>query len=290
MSLKLQPRDRNILDALARYGVFSTNQVGNLFFKGVAHTTLMKRLRLLEKENWLKRGATLNNAENTFSLGFKANALYPERESNRFSNRSTIHHDVLLSSVRLRLEGLNLAKEWTPEFEIRAKALRNQWRSRDEIVIPDGLWIESIHGEFKAIAVELELTVKSRARYLEIFKRHFIFSGNIFRYFYVVNTARDAKRIIEAAEKAEGFNVNWLWFSLVDSILNESDPAVYFCSMRKWIRFSAVGFDAFKSQNTRDKIVDLPTHGVSRIEAQKSDVINDSEVIDSKEERLLKVA
>lgn len=288
MSLKLQPRDRNILDALARYGVLSTNQIGELFFSGVAHTTLMKRLRLLEKEKWLKRGATLNNAENTFSLGFKARALYPERESNRFTNRSTIHHDVLLSSVRLRLEQLGLAKEWAPEFEIRAKALRNQWRSRDEIVIPDGLWIESIHGDFKAIAVELELTVKSRARYLEIFKRHFIFSANIFRYFYVVNSVREARRIAEAAQASEGFSAKQLWFVTVDSIFKDADPKFISVADNKWLRFSEVGFDSFTMKNTPDNLAKLPTHGVSRIEPQRTDVTNDSEVIDSKEEMLSK--
>lgn len=56
----IQERDLKLFGQLIRFGALSTRQIRELDFKDVAHTTLMRRLRALEKGHHIRRGVTLS--------------------------------------------------------------------------------------------------------------------------------------------------------------------------------------------------------------------------------------
>src|SRR5665213_2146922 len=140
----LQERDLKLLGLLIKFGVLSTPQIRALVFPAIAHATVMRRIRLLEEGHYVRRGVTLPDATNTWIIGTKGIQAAGFGHQYHFTNRNGIHHDVLLTDVRISLERLNLGKDWTPEFEMRALRMRNEGHSRDPSLIPDGLLIESI--------------------------------------------------------------------------------------------------------------------------------------------------
>src|SRR5271154_3274859 len=107
----IQERDQEILRNLSKYAVLSTHQIANLLFNGVTHTTMMRRLRGLEKAKYIHRGVPLDDGTNTWILGLEGRRLMNQMPTSVFMNRNTIEHDVLLTDVRMLLESLNLAKD-----------------------------------------------------------------------------------------------------------------------------------------------------------------------------------
>ena len=259
----LQDRDLNLFRLLIRFGVLSTPQIRNLAFPGLASTTMLRRLRLLEQVRYVSRGVTLEDATNTWIIGSKGIETAGFGHQYHFTNRNGIHHDVLLTDVRIALERLNLGKDWTPEFEIRAVRMRNEGHTRHPPLIPDGFMIESIRGETKTIAMELELTRKSHKRYDRIFEGYA--AKSIHRIWYVVKHLSTANAIVKAANTS-GIG-NWLWFSQIDDLLKGQGAAqIYSSSLKKWLKLSDVGFDAFRIPTPAH----TPAQGVSTLKTEKS--------------------
>lgn len=53
--MRIQDIDLKLLKMTCEFGQLTTRQLGDYFFKGVAITTVLKRLRILEKEKLIKR-------------------------------------------------------------------------------------------------------------------------------------------------------------------------------------------------------------------------------------------
>ena len=171
--VKLQPRDIKLLKELGRYGVLSTKQIQKLIFSEIRFTTMMRRLRLLEKFHFLKRGVILTDQSLTWTLVFRGEQYLGVEIPGSFSNRNTIDHDILINDIRIKLEDFNLAKNWRPEFEIKSEAFRTQrYKNAKERLIPDGILFKSSENHTWAIAIEVELTRKSESRYRRIFQEY----------------------------------------------------------------------------------------------------------------------
>ncbi len=208
----LQEHDHKLFRQLIRFGLLSTPQISALVFPGIATATMLRRLRLLERGHYVRRGVTLADATNTWIIGTKGIEVLGFGNQYHFTNRNGIQHDVFLTDVRIALERLGLGKDWTPEFEIRAARMRNEGRTRHPPLIPDGLMIESIRGESKAIAMELELTRKSHRRYGRILDRYAIKS--VHRIWYIVNHLGTANAILKVANDRGSDRMSGrLWFS-----------------------------------------------------------------------------
>ena len=61
--MKIQTRDKEILSTVFKYGILSTEQIGEIHFKNLHHTTLMRRLKILEKERLILNGFTTKQSE-----------------------------------------------------------------------------------------------------------------------------------------------------------------------------------------------------------------------------------
>lgn len=258
----IQERDQEILRNLSKYAVLSTHQIANLLFNGVTHTTMMRRLRGLEKAKYIHRGVPLDDGTNTWILGLEGRRLMNQMPTSVFMNRNTIEHDVLLTDVRMLLESLNLAKDWTPEWAMKSQGMRNDRRRPSERVIPDGLMIESVKGESYAIAVELERTRKSAKRYGRILYQYSS-KNSLNVIWYIAKDLAIVNAIINAGSEMR-FPMARLWFSLEHQLLTQKDQMpVWLPGERKWMKIHQLGFDHLRPAQS-------PAQGVSGQVQEKS--------------------
>ena len=246
MSLNLQPRDHAIMDNLKKYGVLSTKQIRHWYFAGVAKTTVLRRIRLLEDGNYIKRAVTLSNGTNTWTLGFKGRKIMSAPPAVHFSNRNSIHHDVLLNDLRRKLELFGLAKDVTPEFELKSEVFRNhRYRNAKDQLIPNALMFEPMKKNPWVISLELELTIKSEARYKRIFLQYGM-KDSITRIWYFCQSVNEINRLLVFAQRHYTTLQKRMWFSVVEDFLSLDDPKLWSGHLCKWLPLSEVNFDNFK--------------------------------------------
>ncbi|MEI7973257.1 MAG: hypothetical protein WCH11_02700, partial [Bdellovibrio sp.] len=264
MKINLQPRDLEILAVIQKYGVISSSQIGQWFFAGVAKTTVLKRIRLLEKGNFIKRGVTLNDGTTTFYMGHQGRKHLQSEAFSLGTNRNTIAHDVLLSQVRWKLESFGLAKDVTPEFQMRSEIFKNhRYRNAKEQLIPDALMIEKVLSEPQAISLELELTIKSKARYKRIFEQYGS-KKSITKIWYFCRDLRSLNKILQMSRKSLFDFKGRLWLSVVDDFLKMYDPQLWSPQSGQWHKLSSIGFENFKMP------AQAPAHGMSKLRLVKS--------------------
>ncbi|MDG0817185.1 replication-relaxation family protein [Bdellovibrio svalbardensis] len=255
----LQLRDILLLENLKKFGVLSTPQIQRLHFVGIAKETALRRLRALEAGHFIRRAVPLEDATNTWTLAFKGKHQQAIEDRLQFSNRNTIRHDIIVNDVRMKLESFGLASEWTPEYQIKAETFRNyRYKHAKERVIPDGLMIELMSGKPQRIAIEVELTRKSEARYKRIFREYKDLRYDIIWYF--VNDTKDLFKIYQAAERTFGFDEGNLFFSITSNFLKEPIPDIYPIQEPEWMPLTRILFDHL----TISSPAHTPAQGVSR--------------------------
>ena len=154
----LQPRDKEILSKLDRYGVLSTRQLKDIFFKGIANSTVLRRLRKLEKPNLIGRVHGLDEGLCAWTRAQKGASTIGARDTIRYSNRNAIEHEVTLSALRMSLESVGLGTDWITEVELKRRSFaQNRGHNRRDQVIPDGIFTTSYKEKPVVMAVELEL-------------------------------------------------------------------------------------------------------------------------------------
>ena len=260
----LQPRDKEILSKLARYGILSTEQIGEMFFKNIRHTTMMRRLRMLEKANFIVRAKGLPDSMSAWYAGAKGAKAIGSKEPVRYTNQNVIYHEVTLSEVRLVLESIGLGDDFTTETELRAQY---EWRRDDPAnatrVIPDGIFIAEKSGKTHVVALEVELQPKNHARLNKIFSEYACMSA-FKRVFYVAKTPAIANLIINEWNKVRHFDHSPnLFVCLLDELKKDREKTRAFDSQGIKNTLDMV-FDCKKSllspvTNTEQK----PTQGVS---------------------------
>ena len=173
-------RDLFLLERLESFGVLSTQQIRELVFKGTDTRTVLRRLRLLKQRGYLLSSEGLANGGLIWVLSKKGALLFNIEGETKPINRNTLQHDVIVSDVRIQLEKLGVIASWTPEHILKKKATKTlcDWEKslahvEDPPIVPDSLFIIKNHwGEMKAVALELELSLKSKARYKKIFSQY----------------------------------------------------------------------------------------------------------------------
>ena len=173
-------RDLLLLEQLESYGVLSTQQIRELIFKGINTRTVLRRLRLLKQRGLIFSSEGLPNGGLAWILSKKSASLFKQDIETKIINKNTLQHDVAVSSIRIQLERLKIAESWTAEHILKKEVIRSIHEERrnslcyaeESPLVPDGLFITKYEGEMKAIALELELNLKSKARYKKIFSQY----------------------------------------------------------------------------------------------------------------------
>lgn len=167
--MRIGKRDEALLGLMARYGILSTTQIQARFFPGVAKTTVLRRLRLLEETEFIRRVRGLPDAELAWVIT-KLGSVAARVEANppKYTNQNVIRHEVKLTHARMLLERLGLGENFTPEFELKRRLAANDIHAVRERQVPDGLFLANCEGVTKTVALELELTTKAWPRYKKV--------------------------------------------------------------------------------------------------------------------------
>ena len=218
--IRIQTRDQVLLKLLERYGLLSTQQIGDILFRGVAHTTVMRRLRKLESLGLILRRQGLPDFMSAWCLTQEAGRLIGNEKVSRYANQNVVEHEVTLSGVRMALEGIGLGEKWTTEINLRRR-MGYTTTSREELVIPDGLFVAKRQGKPCVVAVELELHAKGHARYDHILDSY-AGKSSIGALWYIVPQHSIAKTVLKRLR-----NISDAKFTLISSLLEEivRDPA-----------------------------------------------------------------
>ena len=173
-------RDMFLLEQLESYGVLSTQQIRELIFKGINTRTVLRRLRLLKQRGLIFSSEGLPNGGLAWVLSKKSASLFKHDIENKIINKNTLQHDVAVSSIRIQLERLKIAESWTSEHILKKEVIKSIYEGRrnslsymdEPPLVPDSLFITKHDEEMKAVALELELNLKSKARYKKIFSQY----------------------------------------------------------------------------------------------------------------------
>lgn len=256
-----------LLESIKKYGVLSTPQIINLHFKDIVKTTALRRLRALEEGHFIRRAVPLDDGTNTWTLGFKGKHHLAIEDRLQFSNRNTIKHDVLVNSLRMKLETFGLATNWVPEYQIKSETFRNyRHKHAKERVIPDGMMIELMSAQQKNIAIEVELTRKSESRYKRIFREYKELPYDFIWYF--VNNRDDLIKIYECAEKTFLFDETKLFFSISSKFLEDPVPNIFPIQQSEWMPITRITFDNLNINAPAQ----APAQGVSILELNEYEV------------------
>lgn len=215
-------RDEALIKKIAELGMLSTNQISELFFEGVANTTVLRRLRILEASKFLRRVIGLDTKECLWIVTALGAELVSIKIVKTKWSKHMIEHDHKLIALRLLLEKVGVARAWTPEHEIRSHMFKKF--GPDKIknkIIPDGFIGLEANGKMESVALELELTLKTKKRYRNIMG-HYQNKADIYAVWYIVPTSSMIKSIKETWSKkyASGSSGVKVYFSDLNELMN----------------------------------------------------------------------
>lgn len=183
--MELTKRDVRLLKLLSAYGMLSTNQIEKNVFGSIATTTVLRRLRMLEKARLLKRVVGLESHELLWMLtsegGRTAKVIVPKTKW----SKNMLEHDHKLIALRIALELSGIAHSWTPEHEIRSFIFQKHGlKGMKDRIVPDAFMAIEVDGLKTSVAIELELTLKNKTKLQKTLKRY-IEKGRFHAIWYV---------------------------------------------------------------------------------------------------------
>jgi DNA-binding MarR family transcriptional regulator len=153
--MMIQIRDRRLLEFLSRLEVLSTAQICTFIFPAVAKTTVARRLRKLEKENWIYRQRFSIAASALWSLTEKGAKQIPSGVPYQRCNRETVFKSFLFARIRLELESLGLGENWSSHRDLRARKKESTTRDQRRWILPDALFVRQKDGEPRLVAMQV---------------------------------------------------------------------------------------------------------------------------------------
>lgn len=220
-------RDKELFKSLQGFGLLTTKQIASNFFPGIAHTTVLRRLRKLEDSSYIRRIEGLSNYERAWALTQPGADLVCVPSPKSYFRKDQLEHDLKLSELRLTLESIGIAQSWVPEHEIRAKVCASNGSSRGQyMLIPDGIVGVEHNGTKESLALELELNYKSSKRYERIFSSY-ARKQSLLGVWYFVADKGLGKSISKAANKYFSGNIKTKFFwSLIDEVIQDPHNAI----------------------------------------------------------------
>lgn len=227
--MRLTPRDLEIFQLLTKTAILTTAQINRRIFPGIAGTTVLRRLRKLERARYVQRIEGLPKFERAWALQLKGAEAVGYVQPKRHFHRLALAHDVALSGLRLVLEDHGIARSWIPEHEIRSAMARKHGLKRMKAAaVPDGIMGVRYKGVMESAAIELELHYKNKDRYREIF-RSYLWKENTKAVWYFVPSPSLGQHLEKLWRKFNGESGPWfLWSKVGDVMLNGGRAAVHY--------------------------------------------------------------
>lgn len=214
-------RDKRLLETLGEYGMFSTAMVVKNIFDGIDSSSVLRRLRILEKRNLIRRAGKLDTFENLWAITPKGALKVNIEHFKSYWNQATCTHDYKLINLRMILEELGIVKKWIGEHVIRSMIYKKySLREAKNKLIPDGIMDTELLGINKSIAIELELNLKEKSRYRNIISQY-QYKRDLHAVWYVIDSKYTLKKLTEYWKRfAESSSSVEVCFSFLDEIMN----------------------------------------------------------------------
>ena len=172
--LKLTKRDKEIIYFIWRWKVMTTACIARIYYPGSKSKVAYERLRKLKNAGYLELYVCRENKNKLWVLtpkSFKVvQELYPEMKQKGFKSESPIH-DICTNQVQIGVfDGIDRkSMEAITEQELRRlDSIDLPKNIPEEGHRPDGYWkVEGQNGT-KLVALELELSAKTKLQYTDI--------------------------------------------------------------------------------------------------------------------------
>jgi len=181
--LRLTGRDRDVLRFVTRHGFATAEQVGAHSFSSwrnkrleldVSMTMVYRRLKKLVEADLLKHEYVLHGSPGVYLATRRCADLVDDGVPPAKVDLKSFDHDLAVVDLALALGTPDAQTDWITEREIRSKAVSEARGGGGRISrsgrlgrAPDGLLVGRMGERW---AVELEISGKDNARYLDIFR------------------------------------------------------------------------------------------------------------------------
>jgi hypothetical protein len=190
---------------------------------------MYRRLRKLEKADSICRASGLKDGLAAYYLG-KAGATEIKVDVlARYTNRNAYEHELAITDFRMVMEELGLCQEFVSERQVRKNLQWSRSRGLNDQVIPDGVLIEDIDGKPTAIALEMELNLKSTRRYKRVLDEYRFMRTTGFVW-YVVCEDSIKNAVLRAWQDVQKFDFSpRIIVSTFDEVIHKTAAArIYF--------------------------------------------------------------
>ncbi len=271
---RLTKRDQFVLRKIHDFGILSSRQIESLCFRGTASTTVLRRLRKLTRSGLIVRNQGIRGGPLLFCLTPKGARLLGSDLIYGKVNPLTTDHEVTLSSVRIHLECAGAIQAWKPGFELRQNLARNtasKKLTKESLeIIPDAIIVTKTRSlDSISVALELELTAKSKSRYSKIFGIYGKKEG-LQNLWYIVPHERLAGVILRAWARhwLSRQRPDFVMVSLIDAVIKDPSTARYQTIrtselVKNWITLKPVSTSSSLNA-VHNKTAQARAHPVSR--------------------------
>ena len=238
-NFKLKKRDLELMYYISTQSFAKASEIHSLFWTSKeASGSHYRRLSQLIKEGYIERlkgieewmgGYTITEKGQNL-LGAYGYYIFPY-VIKKDSYTGKYEHDILVHKIKNILLKSPLIENFIPEYQMAGRLLKDsssksRYKNKDKI--PDGLFALSIENKPQLVALELELTIKSKRRYETIFSKHLLTKSWDTVFYVVKNEKMRAKLLGHMKEiKRKNFllktskNLNEIYFALLDEVLTK---------------------------------------------------------------------
>ncbi len=196
--MRVTERDIKLLKWINKFGFVTINQVTK--FLGIKKSAGYEMINRLVVNKYLLHEMIFHRQKGAYKLTPRGAALADENlPALRRINIMNYNHDIKLTDLILDLQH-NLNYKVTTEREIRHNFARNSWGTQNHT--PDAI----LDLNSQNIALELELTRKSKARFDKIFQ-HYLQTPKYKEVWYFSDSKEVLKFLAPYSEKANFFKV-----------------------------------------------------------------------------------
>lgn len=241
----LRKRDFEIMYYISTQNFASISELHKVFWKSKKSTgTHYRRLGQLAKQCFIEKINAPRNFGASYTITKKGQNILRVAgyhvlpcEFKKDSYTGQYEHDLLLHKVKNILLQSPIVENYIPEYQITSKLLKkfksmNTYQKRDKI--PDGLFNLWVSNKSQTVALELELSQKSKRRYESLFKKHLL-TNNWDIVFYIVKDEPMRKNFLEQIILLKRKDIllraqkklNNIYFSLVDEFLEEELNSIF---------------------------------------------------------------
>ena len=257
---------QHLLSDLGNYGLLSTTIIVEKHFNNVDYSTVLRRLRILEKEGLIRRAGLLMTTENLWAIAPKGAKKMSLENFKCFWNQASIDHDFKLIKLRMFLEELGIIKKWIAEHVIRSMIYKKySLRDAKNKLIPDGIFETKIDNSSYSMAIELELNLKSQSRYKKILGQY-QWNKDLLGVWYIVPTLAILNKLKDYwIRTMSSYTEGKIYFSLLDDLLTFKGESLLYSTNEKFLLKEFFKIPAHQTAQEVVTIIEKPLQNEYRL-------------------------